>query len=149
MSGKSAAAYKRIQRLLHRFDPWKALWRLFQEQAPFVMGDVTEIERPQARRTEYVGTLQDGKTEGFWLLLLTTPCRGRAIPFGFITYSSKTIAMAEDSRNLNHFRAFDQLKDLLGGYPLVLDREFSYLELLRSVWTSSVPGGRALRNRSG
>jgi hypothetical protein len=106
------------------------LWRLFQEQAEFVVGDPTEIERPQARRTEYVGRLKDGKTKGFWVLLLATPYRGRAIPCGAITYSSKTIAMGQDSRNLNHFRALAQLKDLLGERPLVLDREFSYLELL-------------------
>jgi hypothetical protein len=77
-----------------------------------------------------VGTLKDGKTKGFWALLLATPYRGRAIPCGLITYSSKTIAMNQDSRNQNHFRAFEGLKDMLGERPLVLDREFSYLELL-------------------
>jgi hypothetical protein len=50
-----------------------------------------------------------------------------------ITYSSKTIATRQDSRNLNHFRAFEGLKDLLGERPLVLDREFSYLELLANL----------------
>lgn len=130
MSGTSAASYKRIQRFIHQVDPSEALWRLFQEQAEFVIGDPTEIERPQAWRTEYVGTLKDGKTKGFWTLLLATPYRGRAIPCGLITYSSKTIAQELDSRNLNHFRAFEGLKDLLGERPLVLDREFSYLELL-------------------
>ncbi|MEM4203368.1 MAG: hypothetical protein QXS54_04790, partial [Candidatus Methanomethylicaceae archaeon] len=48
-----------------------------------------------------------------------------------ITSSSRTIAEQQDSRNLNHWRAFDTLKDLLGERPLVLDREFSYLEGLR------------------
>jgi hypothetical protein len=47
-----------------------------------------------------------------------------------MTYSSKTMAMNQDSRNQNHFRAFEGLKDLLGERPLVLDREFSYLALL-------------------
>lgn len=60
-----------------------------------------------------------------------TPYRGRAIPCGLVTYSSKTIAQqVEDSRNRNHYRAFAALKDLLGERPLVLDREFSYLELM-------------------
>jgi hypothetical protein len=95
-----------------------------------VIGDPTEIERPQAWKTAYVGTLKDGKTKGFWALVLATPYRGRAIPCGFVTYSSKTIATQADSRNLNHFRAFEGLKDMLGERPLVLDREFSYLELL-------------------
>ena len=130
MKGNSTASYKRIQRFIKEADPRQALWRLFQEQAEFVIGDPTEIERPQAWKTDYVGTLKDGKTKGFWALLLATPYRGRAIPCGLITYSSKTIAMHQDSRNQNHFRAFEGLKDLLGERPLVLDREFSYLELL-------------------
>jgi hypothetical protein len=130
MNGSSAASYKRIQRFLQQVDPRQALWRLFQEQAEFVIGDPTEIERPQAWKTDYVGTFKDGKTKGFWALVLTTAYRGRAIPCGLITYSSKTIATRLDSHNLNHFRAFAGLKDLLGERPLVLDREFSHLELL-------------------
>ena len=130
LRGSSDASYKRIQRFLQQSDPRQALWRLFPEQAEFVIADPTEIERPQARRTKYVGTLKDGKTRGFWALLVATPYRGRAVPCGVVTYSSKTIAMGEDSRNLNHFRALAELKDMLGERPLVLDREFSYLELL-------------------
>lgn len=130
MRGKSAAAYKRIQRFLRKADPRQVLWRLLGDQAEFVIGDVTEIERPQARKTEYVGTLKDGKTPGFWVLILGVPYRGRAVPCGVTTYSSRTIAWQGDSRNQNHFRAFGALKDLLGERPLVLDREFSYLELL-------------------
>ncbi|MEJ5239878.1 MAG: transposase [Anaerolineales bacterium] len=130
MRGKSAACYKRIRRFLRQVDPRQALWRLFWEQAEFVIGDVTEIARPQARKTAYVGTLQDGKTKGFWVMVLATPYRGRAIPYSFLTYSSKTIAQGLESRNLNHFRLFGELKDLPGGRPLVLDREFSYTELL-------------------
>jgi len=130
MEGKSEAGYKRIQRFLQKADPRLALWRLFQEDAEFVIGDPTELERPQARKTEYVGTLKDGKTRGFWALILATPYRGRARPCGMVTYSSRTIAQNADSRNLNHFRAFAGLKDLLGERPLVLDREFSYLELM-------------------
>jgi hypothetical protein len=130
MEGESAAGYKRIQRFLKRADPRLALWRLFQEDAEFVIGDPTEIERPQAWKTEYVGKLKDGKTRGFWALILATPYRGRAIPCGMLTYSSRTIAQQADSRNLNHYRGFAALKDLLGERPLVLDREFSYLELM-------------------
>ncbi len=130
MKGSSDASYKRIGRFIRQADPRQALWRLFQEQAEFVIGDPTEIERPQAWKTAYVGTLKDGKTKGFWAMVLATAYRGRAIPCGLITYSSKTIATRQDSRNLNHFRAFEWLKDLLGERPLVLDREFSYLDLL-------------------
>jgi hypothetical protein len=130
MEGESTAGYKRIQRFLKTADPRTTLWRLFQEDAEFIIGDPTEIERTQAWKTEYVGTLKDGKTKGFWALVLATPYRGRAIPCGLVTYSSKTIAQNGDSRNLNHFRAFETLKDMLGERPLVLDREFSYLELM-------------------
>jgi len=138
MEGESAAGYKRIQRFLGKADPRAALWRLFQEEAGFVIGDPTEIERPNAWKTEYVGKLKDGKTRGFWALILATPYRGRAIPCGMVTYSSKTIAQGLDSRNLNHFRAFDGLKDMLGGRPLVLDREFSYLELMLNLFEEQI-----------
>lgn len=138
MPGKSDANYKQIQRFLAHADPQAALLRLFQTDARFVLGDPTEIPRPQARRTPYVGILKDGKTRGFWLLTLATPFRGRAIPFSFVTYSSQTIAHEESSRTLNHFRAFDTLKDLIGDRPLVLDREFSYLELLEALVAEQV-----------
>lgn len=138
MEGESAAGYKRIQRFLGKADPRAALWRLFQEEAEFVIGDPTEIERPNAWKTEYVGKLKDGKTKGFWSLILATPYRGRAIPCGMVTYSSKTIAQGLDSRNRNHFRAFDGLKDLLGGRPLVLDREFSYLDLMLTLFEEQI-----------
>jgi hypothetical protein len=130
MSGNPEAKYKALQRFLRRVDVKAVLWRLFQAEAPFVIGDVTEIERPQARRTEYVGRLKDGKTRGFWVLVLATPFRGRAIPFHFLTYSSRTIQQEATSRNLYHFRALQGLKALIGEKPLVFDREFSYLEFL-------------------
>lgn len=68
MEGESAAGYKRIQRFLQRADPRLTLWRLFQEDAEFVIRDPTEIERPQAWKTEFVGKLKDRKTRGFWAL---------------------------------------------------------------------------------
>jgi hypothetical protein len=80
MPGRFHAAYKRIQRFLRRADPRPALTRLFAEQATFVRGDGTEIQRPQARRTSQVGVLQDGRTRGFRRLLLATLYRGRAFP---------------------------------------------------------------------
>jgi len=132
------AKYKALQRFLRRVDVKAALWRLFQDQAPFVLCDVSEIERPQAWRTEYVGRLKDGKTRGFWLLVLATPLRGRAIPFHFITYSSQTIRQEATSRNMNHFHALQGLKGLIGEKPLVLDREFSYLEFLLNLVAEGV-----------
>ena len=133
MPGTPDANYKQIQRFLRKIDPKSILLRLFQTEAPFVLGDPTEIPRPEAWRTPYVGTLSDGKTKGFWLLTLATPFRGRALPFHFVTYSSKTIADEESSRNLKHLNALAAVKDLLGEKPLVFDREFSYLELLEKL----------------
>lgn len=125
-----AAAYQRIPRFLRRADPRPAWRRLFWEAAEFVMGDGTEVERPHAKPTAYGGTWQDGKTKGFWILALAVPYRGRGIPVGVVTFSSRTIAQGLDSRNLNHLRAFAAVKEMLGERPPVLDREFSYLELL-------------------
>ena len=138
MPGSETANYQLIQRFLGQVDVKALLWRLFQADAPFVIGDPTEMPRPQARQTSYVGKLQDGKTRGYWLLLLATPLRGRALPCGFVTYSSKTIAQMQRSRNQYHWEAFDQIKALLGDKPLVLDRECSYLELLQYLVQVSV-----------
>jgi hypothetical protein len=77
MVGSESAGYKRIQRFLQDNDPREALKTLFNEEAEFVIADPTEIERPHADQTEYVGTLMDGQTKGFWMLNLETPLRGR------------------------------------------------------------------------
>lgn len=138
MPGQEAASYKRIQRFLQDNDPREALKLLFNEEAEFVIGDPTEIERPHAHRTGYVGTLKDGQTKGFWMLTLATPVRGRAIPFHFSTYSSRTIEDQPSSRNLEHFKVIQEIKQLIGNRPIVFDREFSYLELLRSLVDESV-----------
>jgi hypothetical protein len=47
-----------------------------------------------------------------------------------VVYSSRTIGAQCASRNQEHFRCFDQVKAMLGDRPLVLDREFSYEELM-------------------
>jgi len=133
MKGTEAANYKCIQRFLEACDLHEVLLRLFREEAPFVIGDPTEMPRPQAARTEYVGTLSDGETKGYWLMMLATPYHGRAIPCGFVDYSSKTINQEATSRNMHHFAAFGMIKELIGNKPLVLDREFSYLELLENL----------------
>jgi hypothetical protein len=138
MPGTPGANYKLIQRFLATTDPKMILLRLFQTDAPFVLGDPTEMPRPHARRTSYVGTLKDGKTKGFWLLTLATPFRGRALPFHFVTYSSKTIGAEASSRNLKHLSALAAVKELIGEKPLVFDREFSYLELLENLRAEQV-----------
>jgi hypothetical protein len=109
------------------------LLRLYQEEAPFLIGDPTEMPRPEASKTEYVGTLSDGETKGYWLLILSTPYQGQAIPCHFVSYSSAIIGSEITSRNRYHFQAFAEVKELLGDKPLVLDREFSYLELMQTL----------------
>lgn len=138
MSGNPDGNYKLIQRFIKQVDVKQSLLRLFQEEAQFVIGDPTEMPRPEAKRTEYVGTLKDGSTRGYWMMKLATPYRGRAIPCWFITYSSKTINAQATSRNHEHNRAFAGIKDLLEERPLVLDREFSYLELLKNLVAEGV-----------
>lgn len=130
MHGASASCYKSIQRFLQQVDLKQTLLRFYQEDAQFVIGDPTEMERYRAPKTRYVGKLSDGEKAGYWLLVLSTPFRGRAIPFWFETYSSRTIQEQAISRNQEHFRCFEAIKRLLGERPLVLDREFSYEELM-------------------
>ncbi len=138
MKGGEAANYKSIQRFLGREDLKSILLRFYQEEAPFLIGDPTEMPRPTARKTEYVGKLNDGQTSGYWLLVLATPYQGRAIPCSFVSYSSAIIGAEITSRNRYHFQAFAQIKELLGDKPLVLDREFSYLELLQAMVVEQV-----------
>ncbi len=89
MDGDGQASYKMIHRFLKDTNTKEALNRLYYEPAPFIIGDITEIARPEAKKTAYVGKLKDGKTRGFNLLTLAFPYHGRAIPFHSITHSSK------------------------------------------------------------
>lgn len=138
MSGNSSSRYKAIQRFLKAVDLKQTLKRLYQEEAEFVIGDATEMERYKAPKTSYVGTLSDGKTAGYWLLVLSTPFRGRSLPCSFVIYSSRTIGEQRTSRNQEHFRCFDEVKELLGDRPLVLDREFSYEELMEILYLEHI-----------
>jgi hypothetical protein len=133
MAGTSERSYKAIQRFIKEVDLKQVLLRLYREEANFVIGDPTEMTRYRAPKTSYVGKLE-GEKDGYWLMVLSTAFRGRAIPFWFITYSSKTIGQEVSSRNQEHFRCFEEVKFLLGDRPLVLDREFSYEQLL-SIFT--------------
>jgi hypothetical protein len=133
MRGKSASCYKMIQRFLAKVDLKQVLLRFYQEEADYVIGDPTEMERFRAPKTSYVGTLSDGMTAGYWLLMLSMSYRGRAIPFSFVVFSSRTIGEQVTSRNQEHFRCFEEVKRLLGDRPLVLDREFSYRELMEAL----------------
>lgn len=139
LPGKPDANYKMMQRFLAKVDPRQALKRLFNAEVAFVLGDVTEIERLQARSTSYVGVLKDGKRRGFWLLLLAMPYRGRALPFGFVCYSSRTLQEKPSSRNLEHRRCLRLLRDLIGDRILVLDREFSYEALMQALVEEDIP----------
>ena len=133
MPGKEETNYKRIQRFLACTSPQQALLRWFREDVTFVIGDTTEMPCPKAKKSEYVGTLSDEATSVYWLLVLATPFHGRAIPCHFANYSSRTINDEATSRNLHHFESFSEIKEQLGDKPLVLDREFSYLELMEAL----------------
>jgi len=135
MYGNYDANYKSIQRFIEDDKPNEALHRLYNEESEYVLGDPTDIERPQAVKTDYVGKLKNKKL-GFTTTFLATPYRGRAIPFSFISYSSKTINSEMSSRNMKHIKSISELKELLGDKILVMDREFSY-ELLFEEMTES------------
>lgn len=117
--------YRTIDRVLPKLQPKKALMRLYDPESPFVLVDPTEIERKQAKNTDYIGRLSDGKTLGFWMVVFAQPYRGRAIPFHFGVYSEATLNEEITSRNLQWRELFWQIKELVGETPLVFDREFS------------------------
>jgi hypothetical protein len=52
MKGNEAANYKCVQRFLESCDLQDVLLGLFREEAPFVIGDPTEMPRLQAGKTE-------------------------------------------------------------------------------------------------
>jgi len=138
MEGNSNSNYKAIQRFLGKVDLKQLLLRFYHEDAEFIIGDPTEMERYKAPKTPYVGILSDGKTAGYWLMVLSTPFRGRSIPCSFVIYSSRTIGEQCTSRNQEHFRCFSAVKELLGDRPLVLDREFSYEELMEILYIEQI-----------
>jgi len=138
MQGNPDANYKSIQRFLDNNDPRENLHRLFNKEEEFIIGDPTEIHRPQAKKTEYVGKVGKGKKLGFWLMVLSSPYKGRAIPFNFITYSSKTINDESSSRNLEHLRVVSEMKEIIRDKVLVLDREFSYESLFENIITEGI-----------
>lgn len=55
---------------------------------------------------------------------MQTPFKGRVIPFHFLTYSS---------RNLEHFKAIQAIRQLVTTRPVVFDREFYYREPLHGL----------------
>lgn len=138
MKGTAAGNYKKVQRFLKRVDTQEALKRLMNAEATFLIGDPTEIERMAAKKTDYVGYLSDAERRGFWLLPLSTPLRGRAIPCNFVVYSSSTINQESRSRNLEHARVVGEIRDAIGQRPVLFDREFSYLTLFQTFVASKM-----------
>jgi hypothetical protein len=86
MIGKRAGSYKLLQRFLAKLGLQQVFLQLYQEEAQFVINDPIGMERFRAQKTSYVGTLSDGKTTGYWLLILSTPYRGRSITFSFVVF---------------------------------------------------------------
>jgi len=149
MKGSSSDSnYRSIHRFPGRNDTKEALQRLYDDESPYVIGDPTEIQRPQAKNTEYVGKLQ-GDVRGYWILLLATPHRGRAIPFSFVTYSSSTINSECSSRNMKHIKSISEVKELIGDKVLILDREFSYEGFLSELVEAGISFVICLNKKNG
>jgi hypothetical protein len=128
MPGSVEGNYKAMQRFSNRIgieDIELILWRAAPGEFDFVIIDPTEIERPEAEKTEYVGRLKDGKTKGYSVLMVSVPYKGRAIPIGYTTYSSKTIDKEVSSRNAEQMRLIIGLKEMIGNAVVIADREFS------------------------
>ena len=123
--------------------------RLYDPESPFVLVDPTEIERPQAKNTDYVGRLSDGKTLGFWMIVFAQPYRGRAIPFHFGVYSEATLNEEITSRNLQWRDLVWEIKELVGETPLVFDREFSAQRWLEALEEAGLEWVVRLNTNSG
>jgi hypothetical protein len=143
------ANYRTIDRALPKLDTKKALMRLYDPESPFVLVDPTEIERKQAKNTDYVGRLSDGKTLGFWMIVFAQPYRGRAIPFHFGTYSESTLNEQVTSRNLEWRELMWEIKALVDQTPLVFDREFSAQKWLTALEEAECKWVVRLNTKSG
>src|SRR3954453_11258757 len=144
-----AANYRTIDRTLPKLEPKKALMRLYDPESPFVLVDPTEIERKQAKNTDYVGRLSDGKTLGFWMVVFAQPYRGRAIPFHFGIYSESTLNERATSRNLEWRELLWEIKELVDETPLVFDREFSAQKWLKALEEAECKWAVRLNAKSG
>lgn len=122
-------------------DTQSVLNYLYNEEADFVIADPTEIERPGAKKTDYVGTLSDGQTKGFWMLTLVTP----SDPLSFCDLFITNHWNEGVSRNLEHQRAVQGIKNLIGDKPMVFDREFSYQGFLESLHAEGIDFAICLR----
>lgn len=116
------------------------LLRLGDEEAPFYIGDVTELEHPYARNTEYVGRLSDGKTLGVFLCkirlrvtVVGRPFGGKVVPVAYRIFSEATLGFGEGSRNLVYDQVLREVKGVVGDRPLVLDRGFSFLGMYQAL----------------
>src|SRR3954447_4480151 len=143
------ANYRTIDRTLPKLDAKKALMRLYDPDAPFVLVDPTEIARKQAKKTDYVGRLSDGKTLGFWMVVFAQPYRGRAIPFHFGIYSESTLNKGVTSRNLEWRELLWEIKELVDETPLVFDREFSAQRWLKALEEAECKWAVRLNTKSG
>lgn len=123
--------------------------RLYDPQSPFVLVDPTEMERPQAKKTDYVGRLSDSKTLGFWMVVFAQPYRGRAIPFHFGTYSEATLNEEITSRNIEWREMLLEVKELVGDTPLIFDQEFSAQKWLDALEQTGCSWVIRLNNNSG
>lgn len=144
------ANYRTIDRALPKLEPKKALMRLYDPESPFVLVDPTGMERKQAKKTDYVGRLSDGKTLGFWMVVFAQPYRGRAIPFHFGVYSEATLNEEVTSRNLEWRELMMwEIKELVGETPLVFDREFSAQRWLEALEEAGCEWVVRLNTKSG
>lgn len=57
MPGEESANYKCVQRFVAKTRLKSNLLRVYQEEAPFLIGDPTEMPRPEAKKTDDVGLL--------------------------------------------------------------------------------------------
>ena len=64
------------------------------------------------------------RRRGFWMLLLGVSLRGRVLPWGGWTFSSRTLEQEATSQHRETQQAMERLQGLLQGRPLILDRGF-------------------------
>jgi len=126
MDGESDAAYKRVQRTFNAIPSdlfAEANSGCFDPNAEAILVDYTEVARPEAKKTSYVGFIKD-KTRGISMLALSTPFKGRSLPFAVGIYSSALINTENSSKPKQFHEFLKPYIPFIRTIPIVGDREF-------------------------
>lgn len=134
IKGNTESNRKEIQRSLNKLsqeDLSLALLSFVSPKDRLVLMDFTEKECPNAKNTEHVGILKDGKTRGYGILTLSIPFKGRSKAIFAKVISSATLNRDSVGKWQAIQHALEDILPILQGRTIIADREFSNEEMMQ------------------